>query len=359
MFAKIHQIHRIIFGAICLAIVAFASHSLRSPQQNKLAPLPEKNSTGILLKSERLLMGSHFKISVWEETSQEQTALDAMDETFKMIKEMEDQISSWRDESLTSLINKSAGKRTVTIDHDFKKLLTISLDWAKKTDGAFDITGGPLFELWQQAHAEKTLPDINIIKQKQRLVGFHNVQIEKHTVMLNKHGMKIGFGAIGKGYAADRGAKMLREKGLNNFIIDAGGDLLVSGMRGIKHWNVALKNPHSSEFLGYVMHKNYAIATSGDYERYFTIDGKQYSHIIDLQTGWPSQHITSVTVISRHAADADALATALTVMSIEKGLELIESLEFVEVLLVENNGTVHLSSGLRLENEYLEITRWS
>ena len=186
-------------------------------------------------------------------------------------------------------------------------------------------------------------------------MAYRHIELTGGSVRLKKAGMKLGFGAIGKGFAADRAAAFLQSKGLSNFIIDAGGDLLVKGRRGDRSWNVAVRHPRGGEFLARLELGDFAIATSGDYERYFVVDGRRYSHILDLRSGWPAEHLTSVTVIARSAADADALATALFVMGVASGMDLVESLPDVEAIIADDDGKITLSSGLRLQGDRLRL----
>jgi thiamine biosynthesis lipoprotein len=271
--------------------------------------------------------------------------------------ELESLISSWKPGSDTARVNEAAGTGPVQVGHDLVELLNHSLDWTEKTGGAFDVTGGPLFELWEQARERGRLPSGREVKTGLTLTGGRYVEVEDHSVFLQHSGMKLGFGAIGKGFAADRLAATLEAKGFTNFLIDAGGDLLVRGRCGDRSWQVAVRHPREQDFLARLEATDCAVATSGDYQRFFAVEGKRYSHIVDLRTGWPATHLTGVTVIAGSATDADALATALFVMEPTEGIALIESLPKVEAILVGEDGNLTLSGGLQMRGNELTIRR--
>ena len=312
---------------------------------------------GIVFKSQRVLMGTEFKVTIWAPEDKSQIALQALGEVFEELAGLEKRISSWMPDSETTRINSNAGQKAVPVGSELKQLLSRSLHWSRKTDGAFDVSGGPLFELWEQARERGVLPSQEEVDACRALTGYRHIELTGGSVRLEQVGMELGFGAIGKGFAADRAAAFLESKELSNFIVDAGGDLLVRGRRGDRSWNVAVRHPRSAEFLARLENDNCAIATSGDYERYFVINGQRYSHMLDLRTGWPAGHLNSVTVITRSAADADALATALFVMDASRSMDLVESLPDVEALLVDENGKVALSTGLHLQGDRLRLDR--
>ncbi len=211
--------------------------------------------------------------------------------------------------------------------------------------------------MWEQARARGILPSEEDIESRRALSGGRHLKLAGHQVHLEKPGMKLGFGAIGKGYAADRAAAFLQGQGFSNYLIDVGGDLLVKGRKGGRSWEVALRHPRRKEFLATFAAVDGAIASSGDYERYFVVEGQRYSHILDLRTGWPARQLSGVTVMAGSATDADALATALFVMETSRGIALVETLPGVEAILVDTEGMMTMSSGLRLEGGRLVVDR--
>ena len=314
----------------------------------------EDVARGSVVRSARPLMGTVFEVSVWAPATREPDAAETLGEALDLVAAIERRVSSWDPQSETSAVNRAAAGRPTRIGPELAQLLAASLDWSERTGGAIDITGSPLFELWNHARQTGVLPTDEEIDAARRLVGYRKVHLTEDTVVLAEPGMKIGFGAVGKGFAADRAATFLRGRGFSNFIIDAGGDVVVSGSRGGTPWHVAIRNPRRGEFLGVYGATDCAIATSGDYERFAMIGGVRYSHILDLRTGRPARGLSSVTVIAQNGTDADALATALFVMGADEGLAFVESLPGVESLMVEEGGAVRLSKGLRLAEGRLE-----
>ena len=311
---------------------------------------------GIALSSVRPLMGTDFRVTIWAPHGKAREARQAIDGVFDYLASLEQLLSSWLPESETSEINRAAGGEPLEVGGGMQTLLERALFWSEKTGGAFDVTGGPLFELWEKAREREAIPSSEEIEHARTLSGYRKLHLAGGKARLEKPGMKLGFGAIAKGFAADLAALYLEEKGLPDFLIDAGGDLLARGRHGDRPWRLAVRHPRDKEsFLARLEATDCAVASSGDYERYFEVEGKRYAHIIDPRTGRPARHLTAVTVIARTATDADALATALFVMKADAGLDLVESLPEVEALLVDEEGEIVLSSGLSLEGERLSV----
>jgi thiamine biosynthesis lipoprotein len=217
------------------------------------------------------------------------------------------------------------------------------------------VTVAPLLDLWKRAEAQGEPPVEAVLRSGLDRVGFKKILAERDTLFLSLPGMRLDFGAIGKGFAADRAAETLLAAGVENFIVGAGGDLIVRGSRGGVPWQVGIRDPRGTGLLAVSPVSNRAIATSGDYEQFISIGGRRYSHILDPRSGKPVSGLTSVTVFSTSAADSDALATALFVMGSGEGIEFVEGFADVEALFVAEDGSPILSSGLRLEEETLVV----
>ncbi len=355
MFEPLHKIHRVVLGTLALTLVLIVAAAVERDDREVRLDAMAKDREGLVFKSRRSLMGTEFKVTIWAPKERAEVAAQALGDVFDELASLEKLISSWQPESETSRVNSMAGKEAVPVGPELQQLLGLSLHWARETGGAFDVSGGPLFELWEQACEREILPSQDEIDACRALTGYERIDLHKGTVHLRKAGMKLGFGAIGKGFAADRVAAYLQSKGLSDYIIDAGGDLLVKGSRGDRAWSLAVRHPRGEEFLARLESDDCAIATSGDYERFTVIDGQRYSHILDLRSGRPARDLTSVTVIAKSAANADALATALFVMSVPQGLVFVESHPEVEAILVDINGEVSLSKGLRLQGDRLNL----
>jgi len=345
MSSSLPPLHRVIAALSGLALVALG-HGVLPADENP-------SRTGSVVRSSRLAMGTLFEVSIWAPTGEEPVAAEAALEALERISDLEKSISSWDEKSETTAINHAAGGEAVAVSPILMELLSSSLRWARHTEGAFDVTGGPLFELWEHAREDEALPSEARIRSELELVGHGKIELGDGTVRLASPGMKLGFGAVGKGFAADVAARFLRSRDFPDFIIDAGGDLVGGGTRGGTPWTIAVRHPRRQSHLATIEVADCSIATSGDYERHFMVDDVRYSHIVDLRTGWPVRSLTSVTVIAPRGVASDALATALSVMEVDDGLHLVEGLPEVEALLVEDDGTVRLSSGLSLAGGYL------
>ena len=174
---------------------------------------------------------------------------------------------------------------------------------------------------------------------------------EKRTAFLAEAGMRIGLGAIAKGYAVDRAIEWLERDGFKNLSVNAGGDLAVRGKKNGELWWIGIRDPRrEDDFAAVLPVSNASVVTSGDYERFFMHDGKRYCHIIDTRTGFPASSCQSVTILAKPTYFADAFATAVFVLGPERGIALVESLPGVEAMIIDADGRTHLSQGLA-ENE--------
>ncbi|WP_457615568.1 FAD:protein FMN transferase [Lutibacter sp.] len=296
------------------------------------------------------LMGSRFDISVVANNSSEADAF--IDLAVQEITRIEKIISSWDPNSQTSLIIKNAGIKPVKVSKELFDLINRSLAISKLTDGAFDISYASMDKIWKFDGSLKTMPSPEAIKASVAKVGYHNIILDKdkQTVYLKLKGMKIGFGAIGKGYAADKAKQLLISKGVKAGIINASGDMNTWGKQpNGKDWTVAITNPlnkHNS--FAILPITNEAVVTSGNYEKYVTFNGKRYTHIIDPRTGYPSSGITSVTVFAPKAELADALATSIFVMGPEVGINRINQLPKIECIIIDDKGKIITSKHINI-----------
>jgi len=325
-------------------------------QQTHLQRLIEGGeSAGLVVRVSRALMGAEFEIAAWVSRDRESATESLLNEALEAVEELERQISSWDSESETSALNRAAGRSPVAVGANLRALVDLAVSWGERTDSAFDVTVAPLLDLWKRAETQGVPPAEVALKRGLGRVGFKKILAEGDTLFLSEPGMRLDFGAIGKGFAADRAAETLLAAGVENFIVGAGGDLIVRGSRGGEPWQVGIRDPRGTGLLAVSPVSNRAIATSGDYEQFISIGGRRYSHILDPRSGKPVSGLTSVTVFSTRAADSDALATALFVMGSGEGIEFVEGFAGVEALFVAEDGSPVLSSGLRLEGETLVV----
>ncbi len=296
-------------------------------------------------------MGSRFDITVVAKDPVEGDVY--IDMAISEITRIEKLISSWDENSQTSEINRNSGIKPVKVDSELFDLIQRGIGISKLTDGAFDISYASMDKIWKFDGSMTVMPSEDSIKASVAKVGYHNIILDKenHTVFLKLEGMKIGFGAIGKGYAADRAKELLKSKGVVAGIINASGDMNTWGKQPDgKEWKVAITNPmDKNKVFALLPITNGAVVTSGNYEKYVTFNDIRYTHIIDPRSGYPATGIISVTVFAPKAELADALATSVFVMGIEVGLNRIEQLPQVECIIIDDKGNVITSKNIEIE----------
>jgi len=297
------------------------------------------------------LMGSRFDITVVALSAKQ--GENYINLAVNEIKRIEKIISSWDKNSQTSIINKNAGIKPVKVDLELLNLIERSLAISKLTEGAFDISYASMDKIWKFDGSMKEMPSEKKIKASVAKVGYENIVIDKknQTVFLKLKGMKIGFGGIGKGYAADKAKALLISKGVKAGIINASGDMNTWGKQpNGKNWEVAITNPlNKNVSFGIFPISNKAVVTSGDYEKYVIFNNIRYTHIINPKTGYPASGIVSATVFAPKAELADALATSIFVMGSNVGIDLINQLPNIECIIVNEKGKITTSKNIKLK----------
>lgn len=296
-----------------------------------------------------LLMGSRFSITVVAKDQEEGNRY--IDLAIDEIKRIENLISSWNVNSQTTAINKLAGVEPLVVDQELFTLIERCKQISELTQGAFDISFGSIDKtIWHFDGKMTALPDSATAKAAVRLINYKNIILDKanSSVFLKEKGMRIGFGAIGKGYAAERAKAKLLEAGLASGIINAGGDLAVWGSQPDgSPWTVGIANPEQADHaFSWLEVNDQAVVTSGNYEKFVEIKGKRYSHIIDPRTGFPVSGLKSVTIICPNAELADALATSVFVLGVEVGIDLIDQLNGVECLIIDESNQLFASANI-------------
>ena len=297
------------------------------------------------------LMGSRFDITV---VAKDQVEADEyIDLAVSEITRIEQLISSWDSNSQTSEVNRNAGLNPVKVDAELFDLIQRAIGISKLTDGAFDVSYASMDKIWKFDGSMTVMPSADSIKASVLKVGFQNIVLDKEssTVFLKLKGMKIGFGAIGKGYAADKAKDLLISKGVVSGIINASGDMNTWGKQPDgSEWKVAITNPMAKDKVFALLPIiNGAVVTSGNYEKYVTFNDIRYTHIIDPRSGYPATGIISVTVFAPKAELADALATSVFVMGIEVGLNRINQLPKVECIIIDDQGNIITSKNIEIE----------
>ena len=300
-------------------------------------------------------MGSRFDITVVADDSSKANHFIKL--AVNEISRIEQLISSWDQKSKTSEINRNAGLRPVQVGKELFELIERSIGISKLTDGAFDISYASMDRIWKFDGSMTRMPSENDIKASVEKVGYENIVLNYETtsIYLKVKGMKVGFGAIGKGYAADKAKELLMEKGVSAGIINASGDMATWGKQTDgTDWKVAITNPlDKNKAFALLPVSDGAVVTSGDYEKYVNFNGQRYTHIIDPRTGYPSSGIISVTVFAPKAELADALATSIFVMGKEVGLDRIDQLPEIECIIIDEQGDIHVSKNITI-NPYDE-----
>lgn len=299
------------------------------------------------------LMGSRFDITVVAQD--EKTGNEYIDLAVAEISRIEKLISSWDDNSQTAEINRNSGICPVVVDPELFQLIERAMAISRLTDGAFDISYASMDKIWKFDGSMTEMPSSEAIKASVAKVGFQHIILNKsdHSVYLDQKGMKIGFGAIGKGYAADKAKALLMSKGVQAGIINASGDMNTWGTQPSgDDWKVGIVNPMNKNkvFAVLPLHQG-AVVTSGDYEKYVRFNGVRYTHIINPKTGYPATGIVSATVFAPKAELADALATSIFVMGIDVGLNRINQLPNVECILIDEDGNIYSSDHIKIEKE--------
>ncbi len=263
---------------------------------------------------------------------------------YNEMQRIENLLSCEKDSSEISAINRASGLHPVKVSDETLEMVKRAKAYCKKYKGVFDVTIGPLSDLWGfSTDKEIVLPKDKTIKALDRLVNYKYLEINETdtTVFLKKKGMSIDLGGIAKGYAIDRGSAVLKKWEITNFILNAGGDIYVSGTKDKEtSWKVGIKHPRkNNDLIAEFNLKDYAVATSGDYERFKIINGIRYHHILNPATGYPGRLSQSSTVLAPTAEEADATATYVFLVGWKEALT-DKSLDY-PLLMVSSDGTVH------------------
>ncbi|EEG42540.1 ApbE family lipoprotein [Flavobacteria bacterium MS024-3C] len=296
-------------------------------------------------------MGTRFEITL---VSTQEVANQYLNAAQGEIERIERLISSWDANSQTAEINRQAGIKPVKVAKELYDLIARSIEISKITQGAFDISYAALDPVWFFDGRMKAVPSESERLKSVQNIGFKDLVLnaKEQTVYLPKKGMKIGFGAIGKGYAADATKKLMKSLGVSSGIINASGDLTSWGKKPDgTDWQVGISNPENpAKVFSWFPVRDAAVATSGNYEKYVTLEGKQYSHIMDPRTGMPVSGIKSVTVFAPKAELADAFATAVFIMGIDSGIDTISQLPGMSCIIVDAENNIHHSPNIQWAN---------
>lgn len=305
-------------------------------------------SEPVVVKRVQMQMGT--LVSITAVARNEAVAHAAATAGFAEIRRLEELLSTWIATSELSRVNASAGIQPIHVSTETLTVVYRAIQAAEMTDGGFNIAIGPAVEAWSVTDSQR-IPEKSELNALRPLVDLQavHVDVRKQTIYLDKAGMRIDVGGIGKGYAADQAVEALRKAGAIAGVVALSGDIKTFGrLPGGKKFPVGIQHPRKDgSVLAWIDLEDEAISTAGDYERFFERDGVRYHHILDPHTLQPARRCQSVTVVAREGIWADGLDTGIFVMGVESGMQLVETLPDVEAIIVDAEGHVHVSSGLR------------
>ncbi len=306
-----------------------------------------------VFKKNMTVMGTDLEVTV--SAGDEAKAEGAFSIVRNEMIRIEDEMSEWKEGTYVSLINSNAGKRAVKVPDDLFKLIAASVQVSEITDGAFDITWAAMRGIWDFAPGHERVPSSEEVRSRLPLVDYRKIELNEknRTVFLKGEGMAMGLGAIAKGYAVDMAVRAVADSGIKDAIIRAGGDMRVQGLDNEgKPWEIGIRQPREKDkLLARLRLTDISISTSGDYERFFIKDNVLYHHIMDPKTGYPAKSCRSVTILAPDTMTSDVLSTAVFVLGPQKGMELIKKLKGVEGIIVDSDGSVHTSPGIRINRQ--------
>jgi len=300
-------------------------------------------------KKSKALLDTFITITVV--AASQDMADKAIEDAFDVIEKFGDLVNFYSDKSELSAINRNAGIREVRVSPETLDIIEKALFVSEKSGGAFDPTIGPEIKLWD--FLKKVKPSDAEIRKNLPLVNYKNIIIDrtKSTVFLSRRDMLLDLGGIAKGFAADLAVQSLKQKGISSGLVAVAGDIKAFGLKPDKKpWIVGIKNPrqksNDDEIIARVPLSDKAISTSGDYERYFIMDGKRFHHLLIPKSGYPANTCQSVSVIADQGVMTDAFSTAFFVLGPERGLGLAKEMG-MDVMIIDSKGALHTTPGLQ------------
>ena len=308
------------------------------------------------------LMGTVVNVKIYDEGKKE-----VLTEVFDRIEELSEKITVNDGQSEVEKINEQAGIQPLEVSDDIYSLLKAAYGYSKESDGGFDMTIGPLTDLWRIGFDDAKKPIQSEIDASLALVDYSKVELddEKQTIFLKDKDMRLDLGAIAKGYITDEAVETLKENEVSTAIVDLGGNIFVLGnspRAKDAEWNVGIQDPFETrgEILGSIPISNKTIVTSGIYERFIEVDGEKYHHLLDPETGYPfNNELAGVSIITEQSIDGDGLSTVVFSKGLDGGLDFINQSEGIEAIFVTKDKSVYLSNGMkkqfRLNNDNFNL----
>lgn len=296
-------------------------------------------------------MGSELRLTAW--TTDRAATAAAFEAVVAEFERLDALMSVWRPGSDVLRVNAAAGDRPVEVGADVREVLRVAWQVSEWTNGKFDVTFGPLADIWKfdAQNQDYSIPDDANVAERRALVDYRQIEIDDRagTVFLRRKGMRVHLGGIGKGYAVQRSMNILRRAGLRDFLIQAGGDLYAAGLNGDRPWRLGINDPRGPAGRSFATLdiSDGTFSTSGDYARFFIKDGVRYHHLLDPATGKPARGCRSVTIVADDPQVADGLSTGVFILGPTEGMALIERLPDVEGIIVTARNEVLVSTGLK------------
>lgn len=295
-------------------------------------------------------MGTEVRVTVW--TGDEASALPAMTAAFAEFDRLDALLSVWKPGSDVLRVNAAAGVSPVPVSAETREVLRRARELSDWTAGKFDITFGALADIWKfDQDQDNRVPTRAEIDSRLPLVDYRSVIVDDGagTAFVSRRGARMHLGGIGKGYGVDRAVAILRAHGLQDFMVQAGGDLFVAGQPGAGPWRLGIQDPRGApnDSFATIELRDRTFSTSGDYERFFIQDGRRYHHIIDPATGEPARQSVSVTIVADNATIAEGLTKGVFILGAERGLALVERLKNLGAVIVTADNQVLISTSLQ------------
>lgn len=302
-----------------------------------------------------MLMGAKWQFSIVAQDSL--SAEKEIDTLISEVSRIEYLISDWKAATQVSEVNRNAGIQPIKVDQEVFQLAKRALHLSKITNGAFDISFAAMDRIWKFDGSMTEMPSAEAIKKSVEKVGYKNIILDSihSTIFLKLKGMKIGFGALGEGFAADRCREMMLKKGIKAGIVNGSGDMSTWGKQpNGKPWSIGITNPKkNNSLLATIPLQDASVVTSGSYEKFVSFNGKRYAHIINPSTGYPATGLTSVTILGPSTETANGFSTSMMVLGKEKALEFIKGFPEYRYIIIADGGQIISSPSLKLKKRSL------
>lgn len=345
---KIKNLFILLIIIIISLTISCSNQEVIENPNNTIEPNDGEIDPNSKISRSEFMLNTYIKITLYGTDNNE-----LFEEIYKDIEELEGNLSVHIVNSDLYKLKENAGKSYTEVSDDTVEIMQKSIEYSKFSDGLFDVTAGPLIELWSIGTSNEKIPNEEEITKTLELIDYNDIliNVNENKIMFKKEKMFADFGAIAKGYIADKTADKIKELGVNNAIVDLGGNVLLIGSKpNGSNFRIGIQNPDEARggYLGILSVSDLSIVTSGDYERYFIQDGIKYHHILDPYTGFPSKNnLKSVSIITKKSFDGDALSTTILLMGLEKGLEKINQLNDVEAIFVTKDNKIYITNGIK------------